>query len=454
MTSWWRGLVDWSALAIDLRPLRENRQFRLLFTGRLVSLAGLGMLMVVFSWQIYELTGSSMQVALVNATLGMSAFVGSLVGGVQADRADRRRLIVWSRAAAVAGFVALAVNASLPEPSLAVLYVVAAWDGLAGGFSSTALAAAVPAVLTRRQIPASGALMAISIDVGSVVAPLLAGVLLAVGGAALVYWTVVAVSLLSLAFLLGLRPITPVVDDDEPDASAGLWPDLVAGVRFATGDRIVGGVLLLGFVQILFASPYVLIPEFITDDLGGSPTALGLVYSAPAAGALVATLLSGWTGRVRRIGRVQFIVFGAACLAVAGFGLAPTLWVAVLAMVVVGAMDVVAEVIRFTILSERTPDHLRGRVASLWSAQGTVGETLGGPALSLLARPLGAGGAIAAGGLIGAAATAALCVGLRPLRTLTRDPDALDHPDHPDGTAHAARVDPTDTTHTLEEMSR
>ncbi|WP_181410632.1 enterobactin transporter EntS [Nocardioides humi] len=444
-----RGLVDWSALAIDLRPLRENRQFRLLFTGRLVSLAGLGMLMVVFSWQIYELTGSSLQVALVNATLGVAAFAGSLVGGVQADRADRRRLIVWSRTAAVLGFVALAVNASLPEPSVAVLYVVALWDGVAGGFSSTALAAAVPAVLTRRQIPASGALMAISIDVGSVVAPLLAGVLLAVGSAALVYWVVVAVSLLSLVFLLGLRPIVPTADESGPDDSAGLWPDLVAGVRYAAGDRIVGGVLLLGFVQILFASPYVLIPEFITDDLGGGPTALGLVYSAPAAGALVATLLSGWTGRVRRIGRVQFIVFTAACLAVAGFGAAPALWVAVVAMAVVGAMDVLAEVVRFTILSERTPDHLRGRVASLWSAQGTVGETLGGPALSLLARPLGAGGAIAAGGLIGAAATAALWAGLAPLRTLTREPDDFDEPDEVD---EAAAGIPAETT--MEEMPR
>lgn len=426
-------LLDTSALTVDLSPLRENRQFRLLFLGRLVSLAGLGMLAVVFSWQVYRLTGSSVQVALVNTTLGVAVFGGSIVGGVLSDREDRRRLILLSRAAALVGFVVLALNAQLPDPSIAVLYVVAVWDGVAGGFSSTALAAAVPAVLTPRQLPAAGALMATSLDLGSVVAPLLAGVLIAGGGIALVYWVVVGFSALSLVFLVGLESIVPerdeVAEADPSGARPSMRDDLVEGLQFAARDKIVGGVLLLGFIQILLASPYVLIPEFVDSDLGGGPTALGLVYSAPAAGALLATVFSGWTGRIVRIGRVQFVVFTLACLAVAGFGAAPVVWLAVVFMVVVGAMDVLAEIVRFTILSERTPDHLRGRVASLWSAQGTVGESLGGPALSVLARPFGAGNAIVAGGLLGAAMTLAMLLTHAPLRTLAREPEPDPDPD-------------------------
>ncbi len=423
------GSSKMSRWALDVSPLRENRSFRLLFVGRLVSLAGLGMLAVVFSWQIYQLTDSSVHVALVLTTLGIASFVGSLCGGVLADRGDRRRLIVLSRSAAVLGFVVLAVNASAPEPSLTVLYVVAAWDGLAGGFSATALAAAVPSVVATKDLPAVGTLMAISLDVGAVISPLVAGVLIGWGGFPLTYWVIVGVSALSLVFLFQLPPIIAQRDthSNERHAVHGFIQDLREGFSFATRDKIVGGVLLLGFIQIVCASPYVLIPEFVSRDLGGSAFALSCVYAAPAAGALIATACSGWLGRVQRIGRLQFIVFTIACLCVAAFGLAPTVAFAVVAMALVGAMDVLAEVARFTVLSERTPDHLRGRVASMWTAQGTIGESLGGPALSLLAKPLGAAGAIVAGGVLGAILTLVVCFTHAPLRTLTRNVESDVH---------------------------
>ena len=86
-----------SALALDLSPLRASRSFRLLFAGRVVSLLGLGMLVVALPVQVYALTGSSLHVAGVNTTLGVTAFAGTLVAGVVADRTDRRRVILWSR---------------------------------------------------------------------------------------------------------------------------------------------------------------------------------------------------------------------------------------------------------------------------------------------------------------------------------------------------------------------
>ncbi|WP_168582664.1 enterobactin transporter EntS [Gephyromycinifex aptenodytis] len=422
-----RGLLDPDVWVVDLTPLKVNDQYRLLFAGRLISTFALGMLMVVLTVQTYDLTDSSLQVALVNTVLGLSTLVGSFIGGVLADRVDRRRVILVSRALAVVGFVALAVNAAFPEPSVAVLYLFAVWDGVTGAAGAAAFGAAVPAVVEPAMLPATGALMALSVDLGAAASPLVAGLLAGYGSQGLVYWAVAGVSGISWLLLVRLRPLPP--DGGGPGAApiaeglAGWGADLVEGVTFAGREPVVAVVLVLGFLQILLASPHVLIPELVEGTIGGGPQDVGLIFSATSVGALVATTASGWVPRVRRVGVVLGVVLLLGSLGIAAFGLAPTIVLAVSAMFFVGACDVIAEILRFTILAERTPDRLRGRVQSLWSAQVTVGDSLGGPLLSLVARGVGVPFAIAAGGLLAAAGTAVLLT--RPaLRTLVRDPES------------------------------
>lgn len=453
-----------SALALDLTPLRASRSFRLLFAGRVVSLLGLGMLVVALPVQVYALTDSSLHVAGVSTTLGIAAFTGTLVAGVVADRTDRRRVILWSRSAAILGFGALWANSLTESPSITAIYAIAAWDGLAGGFSVVALAAAVPSLVPRTQLPAVAALQAISLDLGAVVAPLVAGVAIAHGGSSLVFGAVVVASVVSLGFLVRLPALPPGGDDQPPpdgvappegavppgavpgtgevvtEALPGAapapgpahrprpWDDMVEGLRFAATDRVVGGILLLGFVQILFASPHVLIPELVDKQLHAGPEVVGLLFSAPAAGALVATLTSGWTGRVRRTGRLLLIVFAASGAGVAMLGLSRSVVLAVIAMTLVGAGDVLGEILRFTLLYERTPDHLRGRVSALWTAQGTAGDALGGPLLTLIARALGAGGAVALGGALAAVATGLVALLVPGLRRAVTEPEPDDAP--------------------------
>jgi ENTS family enterobactin (siderophore) exporter len=435
-----------SALALDLTPLRASRSFRLLFAGRIVSLLGLGMLVVALPVQVYALTGSSLHVAGVNTTLGVTAFAGTLVAGVVADRTDRRRVILWSRSAAVLGFVALLVNSLAESPSVPAIYAIAAWDGLAGGFSVVALAAAVPSLVQRSQLPAVAALQAISLDLGAVVAPLVAGVAIAHGGSSLVFGAVVVASVVSLGFLVRLPSLPPggeggaedaEADQPAPDGAAPVpgparrprpWDDMVEGLRFVATDRVVGGIILLGFVQILFASPHVLIPELVDKQLHAGPEVVGLLFSAPAVGALVATLTSGWTGRVRRTGRLLLIVFAASGAGVAMLGLSQSVVLAVVAMTLVGAGDVLGEILRFTLLYERTPDHLRGRVSALWTAQGTAGDALGGPLLTLIARALGAGGAVALGGALAAVATGLVALLVPGLCRAVTEPEPSSEP--------------------------
>ena len=136
-------------LLIDISPLRTSRPFRCAFAARLVSVLGLGLLMVALPLQVYQLTGSTLQVAGIATTTAAALFVGSLAGGVIADRYDRRNVIQWSRSAAGFGFLILGINAVLPDPMLSVIYLAAVIDGLAGGVSGSALMALVPMLVGR-----------------------------------------------------------------------------------------------------------------------------------------------------------------------------------------------------------------------------------------------------------------------------------------------------------------
>ncbi|GAA4988205.1 enterobactin transporter EntS [Kineococcus glutinatus] len=391
-------------LAIDVRPLRESRAFRRVFWARTVSVFGLGMLSLALTDHVTELTGSPLHVAAVNAVLGVASFAGLLAGGVVADRFDRRPVIAVSRAVATLGFAVLVVNALAPQPDLAVFYVVAVVDGLAGGFSTTALAAAVPALVGEERLAAAGALMALTLDLGTVLSPLLAGALIEGPGWWTTYAAAAAASAVTVALVWSAGPMPPGAGEEDEE-EAGPWRSFTGGLRFALRERVVAAVLLLGFVQILFASPYVLLPFFVADELAADARVFGYLVSATAAGALLGSLTSGWTGRVRRAGLALVAVLCAGAAGVAVLGLSRSVAAAVAVMVVVGYADVIGEILRYAVLAHHTPDRLRGRVSSLWSAQATTGDALGGLALGGAARAVGPGPAIVAGGVAALAAT-------------------------------------------------
>jgi ENTS family enterobactin (siderophore) exporter len=162
--------------------------------------------------------------------------------------------------------------------------------------------------------------------------------------------------------------------------------------------------------------PLALYPEFGLRDLGGDAATVSLLHSATAFGALLASLTSGWAARTARSGRVLIVavlVWGAA---MAMLGVAPGLAAALLCIAVAGMGLTIAEILRGAMLQQATPDHLLGRVGSLWSMQATLAPALGGMIAALLARPLGAGAAIALGGVLCLAGTLLVAAGFPELR--------------------------------------
>lgn len=413
--------------AIDLTPLKVSRPFRNVFAARTLSVFGLGFALVALPLQVYGLTGSSAMVALVNAVNGVSVLGGTLVAGVLADRRPRRGLIVTGRLAATAAFTGLALGALWLDgtAALAAIVLCAAVNGFLGTFSQVALQAAVPGLLPGDRLPAAGALLALTGKLGSVVAPAAGGALIALLGYPLVYGITAAASAVTTLMVARLPAMAPEPDPgarpaDGSGTASGAAPTplgaIAEGLRFAVRDRVVGPILLLGFVQLLFATPYVLIPELTDRVLGGGEQTAGLLYSASAAGAVAASLTSGWTTHLRRAGAVLLAAVALCGAAAAGLGASTALAAAVLALVALGFAEIVEEILRFALLQSHTPDTLRGRVNSVWTAQNTVGGSLGGVVLGALAAAVGPGAAVLAGGAATAVLTAAIAGAFPGLR--------------------------------------
>ncbi|MHA6781025.1 enterobactin transporter EntS [Pseudonocardia saturnea] len=400
-------------LLLDLSPLRASPAFRAVFAARTVSVFGIGFLLVAVPLQVYDLTGSTAGVAAVIAAVGVSALVGTFVGGVLADRVDRRRVILAARATAGVAFLGLTVNALLPEPGLAAVVVLGALDGLCGGISGTALMAATPTLVGRDRLAAAGALIAMTTDIGAIAAPALGGILIAAAGIPANYAVCTAAAVVTTVLLLRLPPLPPPGTGCEPGRG-----QVAGGFRFAARHRVVGGTIVVGFVTMALTGWAVLLPAYATEVLDVGPAGFGVLFAAPAVGALLGSLTSGWTGSVDRIGGTVLaaVAVSSAGLVVAGTWAVPVLVFAGLALH--GAGRVVGDVLRYAVVLRHTPDELRGRVAAVWTAQVTLGVTVGAAVAAATATLLGPERAFVAYGLLGCAAAVALAVALPAVRRL------------------------------------
>ncbi|MGW6856237.1 enterobactin transporter EntS [Streptomyces xanthophaeus] len=407
-------------LVIDIEPLRTSPEFRAIFIARVVSLFGLGMATVALSAQVYGLTRSTLDVAVVSMIMSITVLLGSLWGGVMADRNDRRTLIVRARGAAALAFAGLAVNAMLDDPSQWAIYVCVAWDGLATGVSFTALMAVAPTLVRPDQLPAAGALISLTGEIGSITAPLLGGVLLAAAGPAPVF-AFAAVTTALTAFLISrIRPMPPVTDEEDEDGQDGKDSgSLLVAFRHAWHNRVVGGLVLLGGVTALFNVPVVLFPEMVDRQFHGGEVMLGFLYAAPAAGAVAVSATSGWLTRAARPGRLLLLAAFTGGMATIGFALSGNVFLACTALALGGACGTVYEILEYALVQHSTPDRLRGRIVSVITTQGTTGDIVGDVEVAAVARWFSPAGAALLNGAVCAVAAVLVAVAVPGLRRAT-----------------------------------
>jgi len=352
----------------DLAPIRHSRDFRLLYLGQTGSAAGSMICYVALPYQAYQLSRSSLIVGLLSCAELVPVLLAGLLGGALADAVERRRLILITQGAATCCAAALVANALLWR-QLWMLFLLGGLLAGAFGLQRPSVEVLVPRLVAHDDLPGAAALAALLGTVARTAGPLVGGGLLT-GGVPVGYGVGgAACAAAAIPFAL-MRPSRPALDADRPSVRG-----LVEGLRYAKSRSELLGSYLIDIGAMFFGAPFAVFPQ-IAAGLGG-PAVLGLMYAAPGFGSIVVSLTSTWTRHVHRHGLAIALAVGGWGLAIAAFGFAPDLPLAVLALAAAGGADTVSGLFRMTMWNQTIPARVRGRLAGLEMISYSAGEPLG-----------------------------------------------------------------------------
>ena len=287
----------------------------------------------------------------------------------------------------------LVFNAALANPRVWALYAAEAVGTALYAIQRPAMDALVPRLVGDDQIAPAAAVQGIYSSFGHVGGPAIGGILIASAGLTATYAIDVvtfSASLVAAALLPKMPPLGTV-------ARPGLRA-IAEGFQLVRRKPELKGIFVVDSIAMVFGMPSALFPA-IGEHFGGGAETVGFLYAAPYAGALVATLLSGWVTRARRQGLGVCIAASAWGAAIVGFGFSPTLWLALVFLAIAGAADDWSAILRSTILLTVTPDSLRGRLSGIELAQVASAPTLGNVEAGALAALTSLRFSIVSGGI-------------------------------------------------------
>lgn len=380
-------------MRIDLTPWRASREYRLLCSAGTVFSIGQMMTYAAVPYQVRVLTGSNAAVGAIAALEVLPIIVFGLWGGALADHLDRRKLLVRTGAGQVVLTLMLVVNASVRNPQVWVLFAAAPLAVVLSSLQRPSREALIPRVVERGQLAAAVSLSSLGMQVGQLLGPAIGGVLAVTAG---VRWafTVDLVGLAAATWLFSrLDPHPP--EAGGPRASVA---SIVDGLRYALGRKDLLGTYVIDLAAMTLAYPLALYPALALDVFPQKGT-LGLLYAAETVGTLAATLTSGWTGHVRRRGRVVVLAAVGWGAAVGLAGVMPSVWLALVCFAAGGVADQLSGLFRGIIWHETIPDAYRGRLAGVEMLSYSLGPMLGQLRGGLMADAVGARPTLFIGGV-------------------------------------------------------
>jgi MFS family permease len=377
---------------MDITPLRDSRDFRLLFVAGTVFYLGGMVSYVAIPFQVYRLTGSNIAVGAIGLVELVPLVIFGLYGGALADHVDRRRLLIGCGIAQAVLTSVLAVNAFADSPSVPLIFVVSAFLSAASSMQRPSREALMPRTVRHDQIKAANALTGFGMQVGVLAGPAIGGLLIAFVGIGWCFVVDVAGLVVATLLFVAMRPY-PHREETTPPSLQGIGE----GVRYALSRRDLLGTYLVDIAAMFLAMPVVLFPALV-EDVFHRPELLGLLYSAETVGAMVATALSGWTARVHHHGRA-IVIAAAAYGACIGFaGLMPELWLVAVALAAAGAADMISAIFRSTVWNQTIPESMRGRLAGIEMLSYSVGPLAGQVRAGVVADVWSVRASIASGG--------------------------------------------------------
>ena len=410
-----------SATPVYAAGLLQQRPFVLFWLARVCNTIGYQMMALLIAWQLYQLTNSAFDLGLIGLIQFVPAVILTLLIGHAADRYDRRSIIRAAQSvyaiAALALTIALIAGALSRELLFGAVFLIACARAFEVPTGSALVPLLVPAPLITRAVGGWTSANQVAVICG----PALGGLVYAVNPVA-VAALCVAFFAAAITFVSFIRVKGPAAPRDPPT-----FASVLAGFEFIRTRPRLLGVITLDLFVVLLGGAIALLPIYARDILAVGPIGLGLLRSAPAAGALITATMLVRRPVERTIGPKMFAVVAIYSLATIVFGLSTWFPLSLAALAALGAADALSIVIRFSLVQIETPDAMRGRVSAINYLFVGSSNTLGDFRAGVNAAWFGAVASVLIGG-IGSLLVAGLWIFLFPgLRKIDRFEPADKH---------------------------
>jgi MFS family permease len=374
-------------------PALRYRDFTVYAAARFCTRLASEMLGVAVGWQVYQLTRNPLDLGLIGLAQFLPFVLLVLPAGHVADRADRRLVLIGAYAIQAACSGVLLWFTLAGGRQVWPVFIAMTLFGAGRAFSMPTSQAMTPNLVPPEVFPKAVALNSVLLEVATIGGPSLGGVLYLLGPS-IVYGVCFCTVLLVVILLSTIKPIRA-----SRSSEAGAAADLLGGLRFVLHRRTVLGAISLDLFAVLFGGATALLPAFASDILHIGPAGLGILRTAPGAGAALTAITVAFLPIERHVGKWMFggvALFGAATIV---FGLSHSFWISLAALVLLGASDMVSVYIRSLLVQLETPDSIRGRVSAVSSMFVGASNELGEFESGVTARWFGVVRSVVIGGI-------------------------------------------------------
>lgn len=383
---------------IHIPPALKHRNFALIWSGLLISMVGSQMQQWALFWHISKLSDDPIAVSVVGGVRFAAVLCFSLLGGLVADRYNRRSILFFTQSTAMLIAVVLGLLTLFGKIQLWHIYLLTGIQAAAMAFDLPARQALVPNLVPRDILPSAFSLQSIAFNTGAIVGPALSGIVIGYFGQEAVYFFN-AVSFLAVIFALIALGNIPQQQSEIKRGFRAALGDIREGVHFMRHQPLILSTMILDFIATFFSSANTLLPYFAQNVLKVGEVAYGWLASAQSIGAVCVGLIASQYSHIRRQGPLLLgavVVFGAATII---FGISRLYGLVFLALALMGAADSVSTIIRNTVRQLTTPDALRGRMTSINQIFFMGGPQLGEIEAGAVAQFFGVPFAIISGGV-------------------------------------------------------
>jgi MFS family permease len=373
----------------------KHRDFRLFWGGSFISQMGDQMQTVAVAWQLYAITHSAASLGLIGLSTFFPIIIFSLIGGVFADRVNRKKLLILCQG--VLGILALILflttHFNIIQPWM--IYIILGLAAIANSFNTPARQSVIVNLVPREIFVNAVSLNTLQRQSAIIIGPAIAGFIIAGWGVQSVYlFNVISFIGLIVAFLF--MRIPEMKDRRQVELH---WSSIKEGIQFVASKPILYSTMGLDFLASFFGTANILMPIFASDVLKVGAQGLGFLYSAPAIGGVIAGLYFAGQHKIKNQGKIIIIsvlIYGAA---IVGFGFSKNFYLSILFLVIMGMGDMISTIIRNTLRQLLTPDYIRGRMVSINMIFVQGGPQAGDMEAGFLAHGIGAPMATVIGGV-------------------------------------------------------